>query len=340
MLTPPDDLDPALLRATLLDHWRLDAGDLALAYLPVGFGSHHWSATAPDGRRWFVTGDDHRMVRRGTHLAPGPDDLDAALRTVTTLRQAGLAFAHGPLLAADGRAARRVKNTGWTVSVYDHLEAESLGDHGVIPPTDRPAVLRMLARLHAVSVAEAGAELRTFDFAIGDRAELEAALEDVDRPWGTGPLAEPARNLMALHADGIRQALRAHDARVSRVLADRSGWVITHGEPHGGNILRGPGGDLHLVDWDTAALGPPERDLAGIPGADASDDWSDYLEAGGTGTISPAMFRARGLWWDLNDLAEFVAWFRATHEETPEMIVAWEAISAVLPLAPRFFGTP
>ena len=35
---------------------------------------------------------------------------------------------------------------------------------------------------------------------------------------------------------------------------------MTHGEPHAGNVMRTDEGRL-LVDWDTVALAPPERDL-------------------------------------------------------------------------------
>ena len=39
----------------MADGWRVAVD--ALAYAPVGFGSHHWHATA-GGDRWFVTVDD------------------------------------------------------------------------------------------------------------------------------------------------------------------------------------------------------------------------------------------------------------------------------------------
>ncbi|WP_432843998.1 phosphotransferase family protein [Dactylosporangium sp. CA-092794] len=44
------------------------------------------------------------------------------------------------------------------------------------------------------------------------------------------------------------------------VPADPPGLVLTHGEPHPGNTMRTGGGWL-LIDWDTALLAAPERDL-------------------------------------------------------------------------------
>ena len=57
----PRDLPRQALLASLSDGWGIDPA--AMTYQPVGFGSHHWLATAAD-RRWFVTVDDLAARRR------------------------------------------------------------------------------------------------------------------------------------------------------------------------------------------------------------------------------------------------------------------------------------
>jgi spectinomycin phosphotransferase len=42
--------------------------------------------------------------------------------------------------------------------------------------------------------------------------------------------------------------------------------VICHADPHLGNLLIGPGGEVWLIDWDDVVLAPPERDLMFILG--------------------------------------------------------------------------
>ena len=37
-------------------------------------------------------------------------------------------------------------------------------------------------------------------------------------------------------------------------------WVVTHGEPHPVNVMQTDAGRV-LIDWDTVAIAPPERDL-------------------------------------------------------------------------------
>src|SRR6185437_16983788 len=92
---------------------------------------------------------------------------------------------------------------------------------------------------------------------------LEVALADVGRPWTSGPLAEPSRALLAARAEELAERLAEHDAVAAGVLQTRSRWVVTHGEPHGGNVIHDPAGDLHLIDWDTAMIAPRERPADG-----------------------------------------------------------------------------
>jgi spectinomycin phosphotransferase len=86
--------------------------------------------------------------------------------------------------------------------------------------------------------------------------------------------------------------------------------VVTHGEPHPGNLIRSDGGIL-LVDWDTMGLAPPERDLwmldDGSPGA-----LKPYTEVTGRPVDSTAISLFR-LAWILSDIAVSVALLRSDH---------------------------
>jgi hypothetical protein len=60
------------------------------------------------------------------------------------------------------------------------------------------------------------------------------------RPWaGGGPFTEPARALLAGAAGPVRRGLCALDQWASGPAA-AADLVITHGEPHPGNIIRAP----------------------------------------------------------------------------------------------------
>jgi spectinomycin phosphotransferase len=160
-------------------------------------------------------------------------------------------------------------------------------------------VAPLLRRLHAVTGIDAPVE----DFAVPARADLEAALDDLGSAWTCGPYGEPARAALATGVDSVRARLAEYDALVP---TDRSGWVVTHGEPHPQNVLDTSEGVV-LVDWDTVKLGPPERDLWMLP------------EGGG----DPALRRLYSLWWDLSEVAIYTSWFRAPHARTADIEKGW-----------------
>ena len=111
-------------------------------------------------------------------------------------------------------------------------------------------------------------------------------------------------------ADRLRAEVAARDVE----------GVITHGEPHAGNVIHTAGGHV-LVDWDTAALAPPERDLWMLGEADRR----------GVDEAAMDFFR---LAWDLGDLAAFTHELRIPHTENAD--TAEGALgSRVLPRHPR-----
>ncbi|MBL7257362.1 phosphotransferase [Actinoplanes sp. LDG1-01] len=289
----------------------------------MGFGGYHWAAHDPDGARWFVTVDvraDHERLER-------------ALGTAVAL---GLPFVLAPVPARDGRATRRLAS-GHTLSVYPLVDGVA-GDFGPHPAAERERVLDLLIALHRATPSIAAIPLRT-DLRLPGRAELEAALDDLGGPWIGGPYSEAAREVLAPRAGLVRGWLAEFD-RLAGAAGDPTGWVVTHGEPHPGNVLRataepptptGPdaanepqaiGGveRLLLIDWDTVMLAPAERDLWMLTGAmfgegAAGDDAAllgRYERETGR-TVSHDLIGFYRLWWVLADLAIYADELRGPH---------------------------
>ena len=64
-----------------------------------------------------------------------------------------------------------------------------------------------------------------------------------------------------------------------------------------------------LVDWDTVALGPRERDLWWL--ADEPDDLAAYTALSGH-EVDPDAVAFFRLAWDLNDVAQYLSVLRST----------------------------
>jgi len=324
---PPDGIDDRQLSCALEEHWGL--APARLGYLPVGFGDHHWELTDAAGRRWFVTVAGLAGSWRGTGPAAGYADLRAAMDTVVALAGAGLEFAIAPVPTTEGRALAPL-GAGHAITVFPYLDGASGGE---LPARDRLALAGMLARLHdATPLAARTAPVRHPGLAV--RPVLEAALKELDEPWHGGPYSEPARQLVARHAAKLGPALAGFD-ELARA-ASRSGpSVITHGEPHSGNILRSAG-RLYLIDWDTAGLALPERDLWAL--ADTDSGVADrYAELTGR-RVSTAVMRMYRMRWSLEEIALSLREFRGPHEHDGDTELAWEALTEeaanILRLAP------
>jgi len=295
MLTAPADLDLDELAALLERGWGLDDG---LEYLPVGFGSHHWRAAGH-----FVTVDE---LDAGHRVADDP--FDALARAFATAAWLDLDFVVAPIPDAEGRVLRRL-GSRFAVAVLPWVDGESF-DWGYWDTDEtRSEMLALLDRLHAASVPD-GLPRREW-FGIPSRDALETALRDLGREWTGGPFAERARELLARHADLVRERLREYDERVAR--APRDGWVLTHGEPHRGNAMRARDGRLLLVDWDTTLVAPRERDLWFVVGRDPR----------GTGA-DPELLDLYARWWALADLAVFTGVLYRPHADDDQTRASWD----------------
>jgi spectinomycin phosphotransferase len=313
---PPEGIDDRQLSLALEEHWGLVPA--RLGYLPVGFGDHHWELADSAGCRWFVTVAELAAAWRGTGPATGYADLRATMDTVGALAAAGLEFAVAPVPTADGQALAPLGGEH-AITVFPYLDGDVGGE---LPPRDQLALIDMLARLHnATPLAARTAPARRPD--LPPRPALEAALGELSQPWHGGPYSEPARQLVARHASSLGQALASFD-ELAREAARCGPPVITHGEPHSDNILRLAGG-LYLIDWGSAGLAPPERDLWDLADADgrAADRYAE-LTGRRVNTTVMRMYRLR---WSLEEIMLSVRQFRGPHEQNGDTEVAWEAFT-------------
>ncbi|HEY2521524.1 MAG TPA: phosphotransferase [Streptosporangiaceae bacterium] len=330
----PEGVSELELRLALARGWNLRAA--ALRYLPVGAGSYHWLARGParapargpgrdTGGRWFVTVDD---LDGKSWLGCTREDvyagLGAALDTARWLRdRAGLRFVVAPEPARDGAAVQRL-SPRYALALYRYIEGSGWEFGDRLPPPVRNQLVDMLVALHQVTP---GPRVPVARPDLPQRGILAAALDDLGRPWPGGPFAEPARALLAGAASSVRDLLATFDRLAARVAAAPH-QVITHGEPHPGNVLRTPGG-LRLIDWDTVGLAVPERDLWEVLGAgpDAAGDAARRY-TGATGhPVDPDSLRCYQIRWALDDLAAFTAELRAGHRRTAGTEAAWQALT-------------
>jgi aminoglycoside phosphotransferase (APT) family kinase protein len=324
MLTPPDGLPGETLPPMLERWWGVTA--VTVTYRPVGWGSHHWEVTDPAGQRWFVTADeleDKRLSAREP-LTAGFGRLHAALTAARDLRDCGREFVVAPVPAAGGEPVVRVDAGGFGLAVYPFVDGQRFDFDHFPAPEDRLAVLAMLAAVHTAPAA-ARRHALCDDYAVPRRDDLEAACAGHDAA-DCGPYARPAAALLRRHAALVRRALDRYDGLAGPARAGAAA-VLTHGEPHPGNTMLTAGGWV-LIDWDTALVAPPERDLWSLDPGDGSI-LAAYAEATGV-RPQPHLLDLYRLRWDLTDLALEVSRFRRPHAGSADDDEGWDLLRSLV----------
>lgn len=325
MFTRPDDLPDSALLDVLRSGWALQPW--SVEYLAVGFGSHHWRANV-DGGAWFVTVDD--LTTRVQSALESPDDvfgrLRAALVTARAVYANGATFVVAPIATVDGDVLRRFAER-YAVAVYPYVDGRPHAFSDELEASDRRSILRLLVALHATPDALRG-NARVDDFRIPMCAELVQALDRPESRWDAGPYGEPARLLLTSRARNVERLLGHHESLATHARGRPERMVLTHGEPHPGNLIETDGG-WRLVDWDTALVAPPERDLWIVEPGDGSIT-SAYEAATGRAVL-PSVLELYRLTWQLADIAIFVEQLRQPHDDTEDIRTAWTALQQNLP---------
>jgi spectinomycin phosphotransferase len=164
------------------------------------------------------------------------------------------------------------------------------------------------------------------------RGDLDAFLLDPGHPWDGGPFSQAAHREAAARAADLARLAAGFDHLSDATAPARADQVITHGEPHPANLMS-VGGRVVLIDWDTAALAPPERDICLI--ASGPRDVDHYQKAAGR-ELDPAVITLYRLRWYLDDLASAIRMFRRQHRDTPDTRQWREGLAPQLEQLPRW----
>lgn len=317
----PDGVRDEEVAQTLERHWGLTPTEVT--YAPVGFGSYHWIASGSD-TKWFLTVDDldARGQQAGGARASAASNLSGALTTATALQEAGHEFVVAPIRSQSGAVLENI-NDRFVLAVYPHVDGQTGSFGPFATRQERFAVVDRLAALHGDTSVDQRT-VRVDDCAVPCRDGLTKALGSLAAPWKSGPYAEPTRTLLVERGAELSLALRHFDAAVDSVGEINAPRVITHGEPHRGNVIFTTQGAA-LIDWDTALLAAPERDLWSLIEEDPAV--VNYYEATTGRALNTETLRLYRDWWDLCEVSLFVNQFRQAHTDSPDAQTAWRSLT-------------
>jgi spectinomycin phosphotransferase len=301
-----------------------------VAYVALGYGSHNWDVLDADGRRWFVKAN-----------RSGADSVffQATYRTTLALHRAGLEFVHAALPDRSGDP-KPSTSSGWDLAVFPFIDGRSPDWNST---AERALVAETVGRLHAAGIVPTEALRWEPGW---KHPELRRLMEEsLDDPWTAGPFGERARLLIRKDRAAIHQLFDHFDRLLAEVLADPEPWVMTHGEPHGGNSMIDRSGALHLIDCDAVMVAPRERDLRILlyGGHQVGGDVDEAVLAGyqcAAGPVRPRtsaleLFRAE---WHLAEISGYATALSGEHTEDANYASYWKYLQVYVPVSQNWPG--
>ncbi len=321
MFTQPNDLTDVQVSETVFRGWGQVVDKMA--YAAVGFGSHHWFATVGSAK-WFVTVDDldarHRDLDDSRMKVR--QRLSAALETARSLQQSGKSFVIAPVTNTAGSVLENVDDR-FVLALYPHVCGRPGSTGRYDSQVERFEVIDRLIEIHTSTETVKGM-VGVDDFSIPSRDQLNVALAETTSPWSQGPYSEPTRALLQRHAGDITTVLNRYDQLVELVKGRGGAPVVTHGEPHRGNVIFTSEG-ASLIDWETALLAPRERDLWSL--VDEDQEVAAYYSTRSGSAIDTDVLALYRLWWDLCEISQYVAEFCNPHTHSADTRTAWQELT-------------
>lgn len=284
-----------IIASALCANWSVPAE--RIEHLAVGQGGYHWRASTRGSEQYFLTISD--LSDGDIGQAQTFARLRAAFESALLLRQSGLEFVVAPIPTTDGALLVRLDRR-WAAGLFWMIDGLA-GAFGPTKASERAEVLEVLTALHRSPLARSLAVPRPAP-EIAGRNALEGLLGGAT-VWPSGPLAREAGRALEAHRRIVRALLDGFDrARMLILEAPVESLVVTHGEPHPANLVRSVAG-LRLVDWDTVAVAPPERDLWMVLAGDAraADAYSEMTRH----QVSWPLIRLYRSMWRLRNIAAY-----------------------------------
>ncbi len=266
--------EPLLDRSELMAHIRREyALDIVtLTFLPNGFASHCYIALAADGLRYFVK--ICALTPIGLRFA---EQLDVWLPLLWAMHQQQL-FSRVPLPVTTVRGAFKSYFDGMAFAVMHFIEGELLG-FSTRPSDDLLAqIARAMGSIHQSTGKLDISAVSVEQFAIPFEADLQQALVVLETitardSWGKQALRDL---LLSRRAELQGQLDRLHELQ-QWARAHPTPLVLCHTDMHGNNLILDQQGAIHVIDWETPLLAPPEQDMF-FHARDRFDFFLDHYE--------------------------------------------------------------
>ncbi|ULL13246.1 aminoglycoside phosphotransferase [Paenibacillus sp. H1-7] len=248
-------VEDCLLRERLNAFYGITAE--SISFIPMGDSAYSYRIHCKNGCQYYLKLFDHGNERQQQGIAR----LDRCLPLTWELYNIGLfpTVAY-PVKNVQGRF--QTAFDGFTVVIFNYIEGETLAESYPFSDVILEQVASAMAAIHRLTPLIGTRMLLTeaYDISFESRltsyiGELEAAATFDSRIKQTLKQEILSRNDEIMRYLNLLRKLRRD------VLSNPKENVLCHGDLWGGNLIRSSGGELYIIDWESAMLAPPEYDL-------------------------------------------------------------------------------
>jgi len=224
-----------------------------VSFLPVGADNHTAVYQA-----WDQAGNAYFTRLRSGRFDP------FNLELLQYLSQQGVESVIAPLPTRDG--GLWVGLPDYKVMLFPFVDGQNVYDAS-LTEAQWLAFGRAVKRLHSLNLSpEMAMRIRKERYDPQYRNSLRTSLERVAVESFDDPFARRSAALLNQRRAEIEATIARVEALLVQIPARRLDFVLCHADLHAGNLLVGPDGHLHIIDWDEILLAPRERDLMYVGG--------------------------------------------------------------------------
>ncbi len=294
----------------------------SITFLPEGEDSYGYIIASETGEKYFA---------KASTSVPS-----SRLHVASLLRhQCNISGIVAPLKTQDGQQTMAWQH--FQVSLFPFIEGKTRWDlwkaGADFTDTQLSETGALLATIHGCSNTIASNHLTSAKYDLPLRHEFHTVLEAPSKK--TTPQNQYQKQLLELliqHKSEILQTLERYESLGHSAAALQIPFVITHGDPTPGNLILDLENRLHLIDWDSVCLGPPEKDLVAFTGERFEVVLERYLtESEEKASLYADIFGFYIYEWTINEIRDYGTKILFRHNNAKQNEYDWESLQDYLP---------
>lgn len=209
-----------------------------------------------------------------------------------------------PVKTADGRFYIRSSHLA---IVFRFMEGEEVG-FGVLPDDVLAELATLVGRLHRSTGQLDLEDPLSDDYRITFERMLPEWLDALHGIKSVRPAVKGFKELLLPRRAELMGYLERLKELQAKMRAEARSLVVCHTDLHGGNLLRDPGGRLHILDWENAMLAPREHDLFSFAPDTRFENifWPRYVKEAGSVRLDTGALRFYAYRRLLEDISEWL----------------------------------